>query len=230
METKFLAIVPARGGSQGIKLKNLQKVHGKSLVALAAEICTSIPEITHSIVSTDHNQILIEAKEHGLEAPFLRPPELSGHLVSDIEVLYHAVQSCEEIYKLTYDFILMLQPTSPNRLRSDVLEIIQEIQARKCDAIWTLSETDSKEHPLKQLKLDINQRKILYYDERGKDIIARQMLSKLYHRNGIAYAFSRKAIMEDRTIYPENTSYIITKRHVANIDTPIDLKIANLLD
>ena len=60
--------------------------------------------------------------------------------------------------------------------------------------MWTVSKTDPKFHPLKQLVL--KKSSLLYYDKLGKDIIARQQLSDLYHRNGVAYAITRECLLK----------------------------------
>ncbi len=78
-----LAVVPARGGSKGIKLKNLACFKGKPLIVWAADILKQLPCIDRRIVSTDHDQIAHLAVAHGLVCPFMRPRKLSGDLVSD---------------------------------------------------------------------------------------------------------------------------------------------------
>jgi CMP-N-acetylneuraminic acid synthetase len=91
-----------------------------------------------------------------------------------------------------------------------------------------VSETDSKGHPLKQLTLGPDNI-IQYYDSRGGEIVARQQLTPVYHRNGIAYAFTRNCLLVQKTIKPERTGAVIVTEPVANIDTEIDLQWAEFL-
>ena len=121
---KILAVVPARGGSKGIPLKNLRCIGGKPLVAMAGEFANSISEIDRKVVSTDHLEIARISKSAGLDCPFMRPDEISGDRVSDWDVLIDALQRVEEIDGFEYDIIVMLQPTSPMRESKDVLGVI----------------------------------------------------------------------------------------------------------
>src|SRR5215510_2924652 len=110
-----LAVVPARGGSKGIPLKNLRQVAGRSLVARVGDVIAQVPEIDRAVVWTDHAGIAKAAEEAGVAAPFMRPEALSGDFIGDIDVLTHALQSSEEIDRRRYDIVVMLQPTSPLR-------------------------------------------------------------------------------------------------------------------
>ena len=123
----ILAIVPARGGSKGIPLKNLQKVKGKTLIEYVANVIKNIKEIDKSIVSTDNKKISQISKLNGIEAPFLRPKNLSGDTISDLAVLKHALIKIEKIYRIKYDIILMLQPTSPLRTSNVVKECLYKL-------------------------------------------------------------------------------------------------------
>jgi len=224
---KVLAIVPARGGSKGIPLKNLKKVNGSTLVYLVGQVIKDVLEIDTSVVSTDNEQIASEAERAGIRAPFLRPEVLSGDRVSDLEVLTHALLKTEEIDKVTYDIVLMLQPTSPLRNASNVSDAIQMLVNGNWDAVWTVSETDSKSHPLKQLHVDKDS--LSYYDENGSKIIARQELKPVYHRNGIAYAISRDCLINKKSIKGINTGALIIQGQHISIDTEWDLSLVNMI-
>jgi len=185
---KILAVCPARGGSKGIPLKNLVPFLGVPLVARVGHLVSEISIIDRAIVSTDHPEIADVARQSGLDAPFFRPENLSGDQISDAQVLIHALKEMERIDKVQYDIVVMLQPTSPLRRKEHIVQAIEMLVHEHWDAVWTISETDSKHHPLKQLKVEANQ--LSYYDPNGHQIIARQQLTSLYHRNGVAYAFT----------------------------------------
>jgi CMP-N-acetylneuraminic acid synthetase len=88
---RILVVVPARGGSKGIPLKNLRVVAGKSLVAWAGSVASELPYVDRAVVSTDHAAIAETARSAGLAVPFLRPESLSGDRVADWDVLHHAL-------------------------------------------------------------------------------------------------------------------------------------------
>ena len=224
----ILAIVPARGGSKGIPLKNLQKVKGKTLIEYVANVIKNIKEIDKSIVSTDNKKISQIAKLNGIEVPFLRPKNLSGDTISDLAVLKHALIKIEKIDKIKYDIILMLQPTSPLRTSNVVKECLYKLVEENLDSVWTISESDSKFHPKKQLKLDLNG-SINFYNKDGHKIIARQQLDTLYHRNGVAYAVTRECLINQNSILGKKNGSIITKNKNVSIDTIWDLKLVEFI-
>jgi CMP-N-acetylneuraminic acid synthetase len=225
---RVLTVVPARGGSKGIPLKNLRTVGGVPLVALVGQVVRAIPGIDRAIVSTDHEEIARVAEESGLAAPFRRPGNISGSIIGDFEVLYHALTTMESLDGVAYDIVLMLQPTSPSRKPEHVEQTLSRLVTGNFDAVWTVSETDSKGHPLKQLVVS-DSHDLDYYDERGAAIVARQQLTPLYHRNGIAYAFTRDCLLLQKTTKGRRSGAVIIKGPVANIDTELDLEWAEFL-
>ena len=221
---RILAVVPARGGSKGIKLKNLRKINGISLVEYACGIISELPYIDRAVVSTDHPEIRQVAVKAGVDAPFIRPEKLSGDIVADIDVLTHALLETEKDDGQHYDIIVMLQPTSPMRKSRHVTQTVNKLINDDFDAVWTVSKTDSKAHPLKQLTFSENC--LDYYDPRGEAIIARQQLTDVYHRNGVAYALTRHCLIELKSLKGKKTSAILIKDSLVNIDTETDLLLA----
>jgi CMP-N-acetylneuraminic acid synthetase len=222
-----LAVVPARGGSKGLPLKNLREIGGRPLVQLAGCVSRDVPEIDRRIVSTDHPDIARAARAGGLDAPWVQPAPLAGDFVGDWPVLAHALRATEQFDGTTYDIVLMLQPTSPLRTAANVSGTLRMLVDGDYDAVWTVSPTDSKAHPLKQLT--VRNGRLDYWDQRGADIVARQQLEPVYHRNGIAYAITRACLLEQNTIKGARTgAYVVEGEHVS-IDTEWDLEMVELL-
>jgi len=121
----------------------------------------------------------------------------------------------------------MLQPTSPLRRPEHVIRAIEMLVTGQWDAVWTVSETDSKSHTLKQLTLDSG--KIDYYDPNGSQIIARQQLTPVYHRNGVAYVMTRRCLLEGKTIMGRQTGALVLDEHLVSVDTLWDLKLAEFI-
>jgi len=226
-ERRILAVCPARGGSKGIPLKNLKPFLGVPLVARVGHLVLEIPMIDRAVVSTDHPEIARVAREAGLDAPFFRPEEISGDRISDAQVLLHALLEMERIEGVTYDVVVMLQPTSPLRRAEHVTDTIRMLVEGGWDAVWTVSETDSKEHPLKQLSVE--EGRLDYYDPRGAEIVARQQLLPVYHRNGVAYAITRRCLVEAGNIKGERTGALVIEGQMVSIDTLWDLELAELI-
>jgi len=225
---RILVIVPARGGSKGVKLKNIRPLNGAPLVASVGKVIQQLDYIDRAVVSTDHPEIARIAMESGLDVPFMRPESISGDIVSDWEVLHHALMATEEDDAETYDIIVMLQPTSPLRKPEHITMAIEKLIDGNYDAVWTISETDSKFHPSKQLIL--NGEIVEYYDpENGPKIVARQQLSPVYHVNGLVYAFTRDCLVNQRTKKGKKTSAVIIKETVVSIDTEYDFILAEFI-
>ena len=166
-DRRVLAVVPARGGSKGIPLKNLREVGGRSLVARVGDVVGAVPEIDRAVVSTDHDAIAAAAEAAGIAAPFRRPEPLSGDHISDHDVLSHALEAAEATDHRRYDIVVMLQPTSPLRTPGDVSATLRMLVDGGWDSVWTVSPTDSKAHPLKQLVVS-GAGVLDYYDPRGR--------------------------------------------------------------
>ena len=227
LEKKILVVVPARGGSKGVKLKNIRTINGTPLVALVGRIVKQLAFVDRAVVSTDHPEIARIVRDAGLDVPFMRPESLSGDMVSDWDVLYHALLTTEEIDGQVYDIIVMLQPTCPLRRPEHVTETVEKLIKGNFDAVWTVSETDSKNHPLKQLVFENDT--LDYYDKRGAQIVARQQLTPVYHRNGAAYAITRECLVNQKSTKGRKTSAVLINELMVSIDTEFDFKLAEFL-
>lgn len=224
----ILAVIPARGGSKSIPKKNLQCVGGISLVGRAALVARSLDWIDESIISTDDNEIIEEAKKYGLDAPFIRPPSLSNDEASSKDMWRHAWLSAEEHYGKTFDISLLLEPTSPLRCAEDIERVIQVLCQKGVPAVVTVSRTPAHFTPHKTLTVS-NSNEIGYFLDEGSKYSRRQDIPSFFHRNGICYAVRREHLIDRNLIMEVGAVAVIIDRPVINIDEPIDLKIANWL-
>jgi CMP-N,N'-diacetyllegionaminic acid synthase len=219
-----LAIVIARGGSKGIKLKNLRKINNQTLIWHVGKIIKKIKYLDKAIISTDHYRIANEALKAGIKAPFIRPKKIAGDNIRDVDVLKHALSKIEKLDKKKYDIILMLQPTSPIRTTSQIIDCLKILIKNSADSVWTVSKTDTKFHPDKQLL--IKSKKLNFFSKRGNKIKARQELSETYYKNGVCYAVTRKCLLEKNSIKGDKCLPLIINKKTVNIDTLEDLRLA----
>jgi CMP-N-acetylneuraminic acid synthetase len=217
--------VPARGGSKGVKLKNIHPLDGIPLIAHVGRILRGVPVVDRAVVSTDHEAIATAAQAAGLAAPFRRPASLSGDLISDHQVLHHALTTMEQLDRTQYDVVLMLQPTSPLRRAEHVIAVLDKLVGENWDAVWTVSPTELKYHPLKQLTV-AEDGAMDYFDPRGSTVIARQQLAPVYHRNGAAYAVTRDCLLSQGTIKGARTAAVVLTDPMVSIDTLDDFALA----
>lgn len=215
---RVLVVVPARGGSKGVPLKNIRPLAGKPLIAHTFDVVRELKYVDKAIVSTDHPGIANAARDCGIAVPFIRPPDLSGDFVADILVLMHALMEVERQDGVQYDVVVMLQPTCPLRKPWHVTTTVETLIKGEWSSVWTVSPANLRYHPLKQLRLSPTGR-LDYFLSEGRYVIARQRLDQLYYRNGAAYAFTRNCIVFDQAIMGKRSGAVVIDDPLVNIDT-----------
>jgi CMP-N,N'-diacetyllegionaminic acid synthase len=197
------------------------------MIGRVGDVIRAVPEIDRAVVSTDHAGIAEAAQRAGIGAPFYRPSDISGDVIGDFEVLIHALGATEAVDGRQYDIVVMLQPTSVLRTADEVTATIRMLVGGQWDSVWTVSITDSKAHPLKQLT--ISDGALDYYDPAGARIVARQQLQPVYYRNGVAYAMTRACLVEQRTIMGARAGALVLESPHISIDTEWDISLAELM-
>ena len=128
---KVLAVIPARGGSKGVPLKNIAQIAGRPLLEWTIDVALACPGIGKIVVTTDHPAIAECANKAGVET-VNRPAELAEDNTPTAPVIRHAwEQACKAGFKA--DVVMTLQPTSPLR-RSDQLTQALELFSRYPEA------------------------------------------------------------------------------------------------
>ena len=189
LDDSVLIVIPARGGSKGIPDKNIRLVNGIPLIEYTINFAKKLTNNSNILVSTDSPKIAEISKNAGATCPFLRPDELATDLTGDVPVLRHAVNNYQDLIKKKYEFVLMLQPTSPVRFEHQVIEARTKILKNKYDLIISLTQVSSKFHALKQF--EVAHEKLQVFSSRAIEITARQQLPPSYIRNGVLYLFSK---------------------------------------
>ena len=118
--------------------------------------------------------------------------------MGDFDVLIHALQETEAFDGRSYQIVVMLQPTSAMRTPDEVSRALHMLVEGGWDSVWTVSPTDLKAHPLKQLTVPDGA--LDFYEPAGTKIVARQQLQPVYHRNGVAYVMTRECLVDQRNI------------------------------
>ena len=120
MSLTFLGIIPARGGSKGIRNKNIRAFAGKPLIAYAIDAAKKSRYLSRTVVSTESEEIARVAKEYGAEVPFLRPKELAEDTSKVFDAIAHLLEKLKTDEGYAPDYIVLLQPTSPLRTAKDI--------------------------------------------------------------------------------------------------------------
>jgi CMP-N,N'-diacetyllegionaminic acid synthase len=222
---KILGVITARGGSKGIPGKNIKLLGGKPLIAYTIETAKKSKLLTHLIVSTDDEKIAQVCRDFGAEVPFIRPAELAADKAPHLPVMQHAVQFMEKREGVTFDYVVILQPTSPFRTVEDLDGTLQKLIDTGADSAVSISEMPSQGHPIKAKKLEGD--RLLAYCIPEVEGTRRQDLPTAYRRNGIVYSMRRDTLMKDNRLYGENVvGYVTAKERAVDIDVPLDWIVA----
>ena len=220
-QKKILGIVPARIGSKGLKFKNLKKINSKPLVYWPIKTLQISKYIDKIILNTDSNKIKKIGIEMGVEVPFLRPKYLASDKVKIADVIIHTLKYFKK-KKIFFDYIILLEPTSPLTTSKDINEAIETLDKRKnnADALVSVAENICA-HPKFCVKLDkkrfIKSLNKSYYD------LNRQKLEKVYYYSGNFYLSKVKTFLKKKTFYHKKTIAIIsTKKKSYEIDDKLD--------
>ncbi len=221
---KILIIIPARGGSKGIKLKNLKKINGKTLIQITIEFAKSLNFVDHIVVNSDHKKILETGRKMKVNS-MIRPNKLSGDFISDYQIIENTIYNLKKSINKNFDILIYLQPTSPFRKKSQITKSLNELIDNNLNSIWSVSKVEKKFHP-KKIITCTKKNYFRLFDKSGEKVVARQQLDNTYIRNGLFYIFKIKKLIEKKSIYLNKSKISITNYHVINIDNHIDLRNA----
>lgn len=226
---KILYIVTARGGSQGVPKKNIRKLGGLPLIAykiIAVKNCIYDGRI---IVSTDDCEISNISKQYGAEVPFIRPKELATNEASTVSVVKHALEWVEKNDSERYNYICLLEPSSPFASNEDFNKAIDNLIKTEADVLLGVKETEVSSKFLKPLDSD---GKLSYFYEQIKDMksIRRQDQEKEYTLNGCMYIVKTEYFKQSNLFHAVNSiPYLMDARHSLEIDSMDDYEYAEYL-
>ncbi len=218
-----LAIIPARGGSKGIPRKNVKLLAGKPLIAWTIEEAKKSKYIDKLILSSEDAEIIKVAQKWGCEAPFVRPPELARDDTPGIEPVLHALNALKE----KYDYVVLLQPTSPLRQVDDIDGCIEA--CFDANALSCVSATEVTQHPYLMYTID-HEGALRELIHRRETIHRRQDLPTVYVLNGAIYLAASEWLQQNRSfLKPDTKAYVMSRERSLDIDDLIDFKIAEFI-
>jgi CMP-N-acetylneuraminic acid synthetase len=223
---KILAIIPARGGSKGLPGKNIRKLLGKPLIAWTIEQAKASRYIDKIIVSTDDKKIAQIARKFGAEVPFLRPRHLATDSASSVDVVLHVLNFlAEEGDK--YDYIALLEPTSPLRRAGDIDEgIAKLVSSPGALSLVSVGEVHL-EHPVFVKK--IREGFVIPYARLGK-AFQRQQTDAAFFPYGVLYLSRVDSLFLHRTFYTHQTLPLLIQRwQNYEIDDGLDFMVIERL-
>ena len=217
----ILALITARGGSKGIRKKNICSLGGKPLIHWTIDAAKGSVYIDRLILSSDDEQIINVARDHECEAPFVRPANLATDETSSIDVIMHALSVVEE----KYDYLLLLQPTSPFRTSGQIDGAIERIVDSRARMLVSVAKL--RKHPMFMYEIVDLRLKSFFKSEKQ---LRRQEMPPAYEHNGAIY-ISEIDYLRDRRSYctDDVLAFEMDKLSSLDIDEVEDIEYAEFL-
>lgn len=200
---RFVSVIPARAGSKGIKNKNIYKICGKNLIDYTFEAAKK-SKVKKNFVLTDSSQIKKISKKFGINNNYIRSRKLSGDKVSLAEILYDFYLWTKK-KNIFFDYVIVLQPTSPLRDKNDINKSVDIIKKNKTLSLFSIS--SSLEHPYETIKIK-GKKSWQYVLKEAKNFTRRQDFNLVsYFINGAIYIIHRTLIKSKKISDPKNSSF-----------------------
>lgn len=218
---RVLAVIPARGGSKGVPRKNIRDLAGKPLIAWSIEAAKQSGYIDRVILSSEDDEIIQTAAAWGCDVPFVRPAHLAADDTPGIDPILHALEQQPE-----YDYVVLLQPTSPLRTAEDIDATIEQLLSAQAPCCVTVTEPSKSPYWMYTLQEDNRMQPLIQQDL----VTRRQDLPKAFALNGAVYVADTKWLQQTRSFLAAGTvAHIMPSDRSFDIDTELDLFLADAL-
>ena len=222
----FLAIIPARGGSKRLPNKNILDLNGKPLINYTIDEAVKSNYLDEIVVSSDSKKILNIANKSNITS-LERPKKFSTDKSSSFDVVKHTIQYYKKLKK-EFDYIVLLQPTSPLRDVSDIDNAIKLLFKQKAKAVVSISKVSHS--PLWSFKAKKNKNldKIFnnkFIKQRSQD------LPQFYTLNGAVYICKTSTLLKEGSFLISKNifGYEMKKENSIDIDEKIDFELAKII-
>ena len=221
---KVLAVIPARAGSKRLPNKNILMLNEKPLLAWSIEAGLKSKYVDRVIVSTDEIGISEIAKDWGAEVPFLRPPELSNDTATTVDTILHAINQTEKENE-KFDYILLLQPTSPLRTSAHIDDSIELLIERSADSVIGVTKVS---HPIEWTNTLPENLSMDNFISRDAYFTRSQDFTQRYQINGAIYFIKKSKLIESGRMISDDQSiaYIMDRHSSIDIDDEFDFLLA----
>ena len=227
MKMKAIAVIPARSGSKGLKDKNIADVCGKPLIGYTIQAALDAGCFDTVMVSTDSEIYANIARQQGAAVPFLRSELTSGDTAGTWDAVREVLSNYKDLGQ-DFDYVAVLQPTSPLRNKEDIQGAYSMLLQTGVTNVVSVTETS---HPVQWcFKLD-DTLSLEDYANSPYTMCRRQELEKHYQENGAIYFVDAKKIMDSNyNLYTDHCfAYIMPKKRSIDIDEEVDLAIAKAM-
>lgn len=224
---KIIAIVPARSGSKGLKDKNIIELCGRPLMWYTIKAAKESGLFDVVMVSTDSQKYAEVAKQCGAEVPFLRSAEQSKDTSGSWDVVREVLNEYEK-KGMSFDYVALLQPTSPLRTSDDICDAMRLIKTGQANTVVSVTDVD---HPVQWC---FRMHEDGYIDELANSPYnhsRRQELERYFRENGAIYIVSARKIIERSYDFYGDKCYgkLMPRERSVDIDSAFDLMLAECI-
>ena len=223
---KSICFIGARGGSKGVRGKNIRRMGNMPLIAHTIKTSLESGIFKHVIVSTENNEIARIAKKYGAEVPFVRPKKLATDTAGMVDVMVHGINELKE-QGYNFDILVNRDCTVPFMRNIDVKGAITLLNRKKCDAVYGVY----KQHfnPYFNM-MEMNSNGFLKLSKKMKERPkSRQESPIVYQLNGLFVYDVEKLLKYKTAILPKSLPYEIPLESGLMIDTELEFKIAEMM-
>ncbi len=226
---KHLCTILARGGTKGIKDKNIRPLAGIPLIAHSIRQAQDCGLFDAVAVSSDDPRILDIAREYGVTCPIRRPAGLAGDAAPKIPAIRHCCLEAEKQTRQTFDIIVDLAVTSPLRSSQDIAAAIAKHRETGAPNVTTAS--PSAHSPYYNIVELDGQNRIKVCKPLDRPLLRRQDAPETFECNGAIYVWTRDALMScgDKALVEDTVLYVMPRRRSIDIDTELDFEFAQFL-
>ncbi|MFA5903229.1 MAG: acylneuraminate cytidylyltransferase family protein [Desulfobacula sp.] len=225
---RIFGFIFARGGSKGVKKKNIRSLSGKPLIQYAVEEALKSRYIERIMVSTDNDEIRQTALAAGAEIPFTRPSGLATDTSPEWLSWQHAVRTLKETGD-EFDIFVSIPATSPLRIAADIDACIQALaEDETADGVITV--TKAARHPsFNMVVMDDKGFAAIAMPDKGP-VSRRQDASRMYDMTTVAYAARPEFILRASSLFEGRIKAVeIPRERALDIDTEFDFLVAELI-
>lgn len=215
---KILAIILARGGSKGLPRKNVLPLAGKPMLAWTIEASLGSQYVDATVVSTDDPEIAAIGEKFGASIPGLRPAELATDTATTVSVVRFTFALCEKIHGVRYDYVIVLQPTSPLRDSAHVDAAIELLGAKGAKSLASFCLSQANPYWMVKRNLDGTFSPLIEHEA----VTRRQDLPRVYEYNGAIYIAARDLVEQEKLESEGSLLFEMAQNVSLDIDTLSD--------
>jgi CMP-N,N'-diacetyllegionaminic acid synthase len=223
---KIIATVCARGGSKGVKNKNIRPLGGKPMICYSLDLIRKSGIVDDYIVSTDSKDIMKAVTDYGFEIHFERPQELAGDKVSRLDVIRHAVRWAEKEWNKKYDIAADLGVATPLKSAEDLDNSIRLLVDKGAGNVFSV--TPSSRSPYYNM-VEVIEGKVSLVKSR-EHYTDRRDVPQVYDMNDGLNVWERDILFSENPQFNERTQiYVMPRERSVDIDEEIDFLFAEYL-